>query len=345
MNTATEQIRDYAPGERLPTGVIPIPLVGGAFMIDNSSTEKIMTCHRAAEYYISRKRELNKPRSALEFGKIIHRALETRYREAGTHFDADALYKSLATLRAGFDSWSPDDPEEFRNYDTGIKVLSKYHDDFQFEDFEVYRFPDGQPAVEFPFAIPFGTVTLSHPGAWVRDESGRVYFDPNLQEIPVVIKGKIDLIYRREGGLYGLDHKTTSMMGPQYFTEFELSSQVHTYSWAIERLTGQLPSGYTINGLGIRKPTKTGKSLEFIRHTIPVFPGLVREWEQDTLHILGQFLEQCVTGYTPKMTKWCVAKYGICEYKGVCGLPDPDHRLLALYSNEYRDVTWDPLKE
>ena len=59
---------------------------------------------------------------------------------------------------------------------------------------------------------------------------------------------------------------------------------------------------------------------------------------------LWGIINKCSQGYLPKHTKWCVGKYGPCEYKQVCGL-EPQYRELSLYSNEYRDVTWDPLTD
>jgi hypothetical protein len=345
MTTAIDTTMVYPPGAKLPFGIVPIPLIDGAWFIDNSTTEKLVTCHRSAEYYVGHKREYNRTKSALEFGKIVHKVLERRYADHGPYLDVTATKDMLSEATEGFTAWSPDDPEEFRNYDTAVSLINKYSSEYMMEDFQVYKFPDGRPAVELPFAIPFGEVHLSSPGVWVREEDGTVHYNALLELLPIVWKGKIDLIVLREQAMYGMDHKTTSIMGPGYFGEFELSSQVHGYSWAIRKLTGRLPSGFIINGLGVRKPTRTGKSLEFMRHLIPIFPGLVSEWEQDTIHILANYIDQCKSGYMPKMTKWCHGKYGACEYKPVCSLEDPSMRYMALYSNEYRNVTWDPLKE
>jgi hypothetical protein len=309
--------------------------------IDNSSQERIMTCKRAAGYYIAHKRELNRANNAQTFGKIIHKGLEERYKSFGTYLGADATLAMTKIVTAEFDKWTPEG-DDFRNYGTAMSAIKQYSDQYQLEDFEPYKFPDGKPFVELPFAQPLGTIEVNAL-LWVRNPDGTIE-QRHVGHITIIQKGKIDLVYRREGYLYGMDHKTTSVMGPQYFQEFELASQVHCYTWAIKQLIGELPRGYTINGLGIRKPTKTGKSLEFIRHTVPIFPALVAEWETDTMQLVAEFVEGCRTNQLPKATKWCVAKYGSCEFRQVCGL-EPHLREMSLYSNEYRPVTWDPLHE
>jgi hypothetical protein len=325
----------------IPPNVWPIPLVDDALFIDNSTQEKIMTCKRAGGYYVCHKREGNKPKTALEFGKIMHKALEVRYRDGSHYLDATLAAKMIEAVNIGFANWSPD-ADDFRNYGMAVAAIKKYTDTYPLEDFDVFAFPNGAKFVELPFAQPLGTIAINAK-LWVRNPDQSIV-ERHVDTITVVQKGKIDLVVQREGRIYGLDHKTTSIMGPQYFSEFELASQIHCYSWAIQKLTGTLPSGYIINALGIRKPTKTGNSLEFIRSTIPIHPSLVAEWELDAMHIVSDFIEMARAGYLPKETKWCVGKYGACEFKPVCGL-EPEFRSMSLYSNEYRPVTWDPLKE
>jgi hypothetical protein len=318
---------------------IAIPLRGNALFIDNSTMEKFVTCPRSAQYFVGAKRTANRSRAALTFGQIIHKVLEVRYRRPNVYADAVVLGEMVKALDEGFKTYQPD-VDEFRNYDMGIRLIREYLATYPLEDFEPLSI-SGVPFVEQPFAIPLGELDIGSD-MLVRDlDTGRVEVR-HLDVIQIVWTGRIDLAYRREGRLYLLDHKTTSVLGPQFFYEFEISHQVYGYSWAIHKLLGEYPSAFVINALGVRKPTKTGKAIELIRQGVPVFPELVVEWEQDTLHIVSDFIEMIRRGYMPKHTKWCQGKYGQCEFKGVCNLT-PDMRQVALMSNEYKDVTWDPL--
>ena len=326
----------------IPITQYAIPLVDDCLFIDNSAQERIQTCARSAGFYLGHKREGNKPRTALSFGKNLHSILEERYRNHGSYLANDGVAAMVKVADQVFDpAVHQSDPDDYRNYGMAIAFIRKYASQYPMEDFEIVKFADGTLFVERPFAIPLGTLTINAEGL-VRNPDGTVT-RRHISTITIVQKGRIDLAYRREGYLYGMDHKSTSIMGNQFFAEFELSSQVHGYSWAIEKLVGELPRGFVINGLGIRKPTKTGNALEFVRQTIPIWPALVAEWKQDTLQLCANFIRGCITGQLPKETKWCVGKYGPCEYKPVCGL-EPQMREMSLYSNEFRDVEWDPLK-
>lgn len=325
----------------VPSGVWPIPLTDNCLFIDNSSQERIQTCKRSAGYYLGHKRELDKARTALTFGKIVHKILEERYRNHGMYVDADCVKAMVKVADHEFSAW-PGDADDFRNYGCAMGVIKKYSEQYAVEDFDIVKLPDDSLFVEKGFAIPLGSISVERT-IWVRNPDNTIE-ERYISEIIVVQKGKIDLAYRREGGLYGLDHKTTAIMGPQYFAEFELASQFHCYSWAIRHMLGELPRGFTINGLGVRKPTKSGNAFEFVRQTIPIFPALVAEWEIDTMQLVAEYINGSINNALPKETKWCVGKYGPCEFKPICGL-EPKYRMMSLLSNEYRDVTWDPLKE
>lgn len=325
----------------LALNVFPLSLVDDCLFIDNSAQERIQTCLRSAGYYLGHKRESVRSKSALNFGKAVHSILEERYRHHGAYADATCVAAMVKTADRVFDpAVFTADPDDYRNYGMAMNLINKYTSTYPMEDFEVFKFADGTPFVERPFAVPLGSLVIDRQ-CWVREQDGTIH-ERYVGTITLIQKGRIDLAYWREGALYGLDHKTTSIMGPSFFSEFELSSQVHGYSWAIRELTGTLPSGFVINGLGVRKPTKTGTSLEFVRQVIPIFPALVEEWKNDTMQIMATYVNHAIAGTLPKMTKWCVAKYGACEYKPVCGL-EPHLRETSLYSNEYRDVDWDPL--
>ena len=308
---------------------INIPLVdGNTLMIDNSSLEHFTTCPRQAYYSLVRKLRPSGERVPLTFGGIIHKILEARYR-AATALHAQTVDVSkvmLAVAEREFSNWSP--PEgDHRNYSCAVEFIRRYEEQYPFEQFEVVRGLDGAPMVEIPFAIPLGKIT----------DAGK--------EINVIWMGRIDLCYLSQngGGLYIMDHKTTSVMGPSYFSVFEIAHQLYGYAWAVEQLTGTQVTAAVINALGIRKPTKTGKSFEFQRQMFPISRFLLDEWKQDTMHIVADFIEMCRRGYLPKHSAWCVNKFGMCPFHKVCTLQSHDQREVMLTSGEYTKNEWNPL--
>ena len=161
--------------------------------------------------------------------------------------------------------------------------------------------------------------------------------------IRVVLQGRIDYLGARDGQTMFMDHKTTSMMGPSYFKDFEMSSQFSTYAWAIQQLVGTMPAFGIVNALGIRKPTKTGQALDFQRYTVRFTEEKLQEWHADVVRLIQDFLTYYSSGFFPRHTKWCVGKYGECQYYNVCTLPSAQRQTM-LATGDYKDVTWDPTK-
>lgn len=319
---------------------IPIPLVDNCLFIDNSSLEYIITCPRSAEYYINQKRERNRDRSALKFGGILHKILETRYRDFDSRPITDVVQaRMLQVCLAEFNEYTPPE-DDYRNYQMAVDFIDEYCAVYRNEPFDILTLPGGKPAVELPFAVPLFTLDVGH-SITVRNPDGSIT-QQSPGSITIIWQGRSDLLYRREGSIYGMDHKSTSMMGPLYFKEFELSGQIRGYSWALGKLIGQAIKGFTINGLGIRKPTKTGKKLELQRYTIDFSDDNLCEWQEDTITAITTYLHQCFDGFLPRHHKWCIGKYGACQFFDVCTLPR-EQRELMLSTNDYKTVTWNPL--
>lgn len=329
-----------------PTAQTALPLVDDALFIDNSSLEVFSTCARAAQYYICEKRESSEERSALGFGKRIHSILESRYRlntgvippsgdESGT------AARMFATAQAVFADHVPTGEEDYRNFSTATEFISKYNEFYPVEGFEILRLADGTPAIEIPFALPIGELEINGE-LLVRGLDGGPPTLKHFDKIKIIWQGRIDMIVRQNNGIYILDHKTTSMMGPNYFKEFDLSHQVYGYIHSASVLLNSPVAGFIVNALAIRKPTKTGKAFEFQRYPIHTEQGLLGEWLTDTMYLVSDFVEMARRGYFPKMTKWCVGKYGTCQYHHICGLP-PHSRNIMLHSGNFREVKWNPL--
>jgi hypothetical protein len=315
-----------------PTEAVPKTLlVDGAFFIDNSTYEDLITCDRYSEYHIIHKRTGRGGDSALNFGGAVHAALETRARRGSIFSVEDEAEQISAAL-----DYIQRNPLEFGNWRTTdllVKVIRAYNQTYPVEDFNYLVLPDGTNAVEVPFALPLGEIHYD------GDIDGVYYKD-----IPIVWTGKIDGMIER-GEHWILDNKTTSIMGPTYFNQFYLSGQMTGYCFAANKLRTENFVGAMINCLAIREPTKTGKGTEFKREWIRIPPHQVGEWQHNTLAVIASFFANVRQGFFPMKTQWCINKYNRkCPYWDVCTLQQ-EHRLEALNSNLFRDVTWNPLKK
>lgn len=296
-----------------------LPLLDGCLCLSSSTLEKFTTCPRSAKYYLIDKKVPTDTKSSLLFGRFIHKALEYRYANDGQLASSDIERGQLDLLGKLFANYVA--PEgDFRTYDRAVQMVQEYNKSYSFEPFEVVRLADGKPATEIPFLLPLGTI----------------------DGIPVMWKGIIDLIITIEYQHWVVDHKTTSVLGANYFAEFYLSAQGLGYIWAAQLLLKQVFRGLMINVLANRKPTKTGVAIEFARDKIFYNPDNVEEWTNNTLQIASDLIRCCERGFFPQHMKWCVGKYGKCPYYDVCTL-ERSQRQTMLESGMFKDVEPSPI--
>lgn len=304
-------------------------LIDGAFVIDNSNFEVITTCPRAALYQILHKRKSAGHKAALNFGGGIHAGLEVRYKSPeATVYVLPQTYSAQCEALMAYLEKNPIRDDEFRTPTFAAEVLRQYNQNYTSEPFSVIQDSQGSGLVELAFAVPIGEV------------SG----------IPCVWSGKVDIAIQWEGRYWVLDHKTTSILGSTYFNQFYNSNQMIGYCWALEHVLGQQVAGALINVLAIRRPTKTGKSIEFVRQRFEYPRSRIEEWQGNTLSIIENFFHECEKPLEneserfPMHTQWCIAKFGQCQYFDVCTVPS-QQRMQMLNSGLYEDITWSPLKD
>lgn len=293
--------------------------------IDNSAIEHYTTCRRSFEYSNVKKRVLSEGKAALLFGGAMHKALEAHYR--GRSLD-ECLLSAYAYLDdAGYNP----EPDEWRTKAALSNMFQGYLKS-QLDMYETLKYEQtpGEPqlALELPFAIPLRKMT-------VKGETFHVIYTGRIDRIAINPESR---------ECYVWDFKTTSMMGPRFFDEFTNSQQMLGYMWATQTLL-QIPlAGFVIDALCGRKPTKTGVPYEFVTQRFFVDPDQVVEWRLNLDYLLDDIERDLNRGYFPRETKWCVGKYGRCQYFDVCSIPAAGRDAL-LYSHMFQDNKWSPLNQ
>lgn len=300
--------------------------------IDNSTLETFQGCSRAAMYYCVERRQ-RPPSAALAFGGAIHVGLEVLYR-----FGFQSLSVAIIKCQEKLDEIKFRDPNEWRTPSVAERTLRKYVDTYAAHDPIAPLVIDDKPFIEKPFSLVIGEIELNT----------HILSLDNLYiaKLTILWSGRIDIAaHYGDANVYVVDHKTSSMGGMQFFKDFMLSQQMVGYNWALRKL---LPDanvvGTVVNAIIQRKPTPTGKALEFQRQVFFHTPWHISEWEKDVMSEIERFLGCLLVDYFPKCTKWCFGKYGQCPYHDVCTLP-PAQRHIMLDSSEYTNVTWSPLED
>jgi hypothetical protein len=295
--------------------------------VDNTSKELFETCARAAEYYSVYRREGVGERAALFRGSVIHEALGIRKRSnfLNPNFEKEQIAHIITRyLDKDFG------PDEWRTAEHAVDTIILYNKQWPIAS-EPYTLLQG--TTELPFKILLGKAELNSE---ITTHAGTFH----VRNVYIYWTGIIDAIVNY-GQTLVMDHKTTSILGPQFFDDFVLSSQMNGYVWSARKL-GYPAVGLLLDAIAGRKPTKTGVAHEYQRNRYYYEEQHLAEWEKDTFTLITDFLEHLCRGYFPKSPKWCFGKFGRCQYWDICS-SIPDRRMGLIQSDLYKPVTWSAL--
>lgn len=292
----------------------------------------LQTCPRSFEYSYLRQRVKSSDRPALNFGGALHLALAYRYNQCGSNAVTDEQEQAINEVLSQHFLSNPQPIEEYRNLEYAQQTIKGYNSLYGNEPFTVLKTGKGNPFVEASFSFPLGSV----------------------QNTPVYFSGRIDLGFSNNEGEWILDHKTSSQFGQSFEDEMAITPQLIGYCWAFQQAFGRKPLGYWVNAIRSRPPTKDEKrKMEFGEKGKPrtdnykrlyyyVTDDMIAEWKQDTIELVSTYLWHHDKAFFPRHKKWCVGKYGQCQYYSVCSLPR-ERREWALSQNVFMDNTWSPL--
>lgn len=295
------------------------------FFVDNSMIELMTTCPwKSWASFIARRRR-NREEPALRFGTHIHAATALRdLREClGQSY---TFSEQVALLEAAFTN-TPCENEEWRNFSTASEVVRAYNQHWGLEHCTTVKLKDGTPAVELSFAL----------------EAGKI------GDVQVVYAGRIDRLVTYPGeGLFVFDRKTASIGGETFWQDKEMNPQGRGYCWACRESPqiGQEPTGYVIDQLLTRPPSKTGTAIEFARRKFFTKepPGQLDRWFQNMMAQVETFLWHQQRGVFPRHHAFhCINKYGSCEFLKACEEKTEAKSLEVLAGGDFKSNTWSPL--
>ena len=294
--------------------------------INSSSLDIIQTCARKTYYSLVKGLRSPNESNATLFGTAIHAALETYY--LGNIKDrrfSDGCRKNFELLAYGgtcddhndcllcnsvrsfVDAAQPLnvlDEYAARSIPAGVWTLEHYFDNYLLDPFSVVLDDEGKPMVEKMFTIPL-----------IDDE-----------EMIVEIFGTIDVILKNEnsGQILVCDHKTTSVLGNDFFNRLKPNHQYTTYIIGAQRALGLETETFLVNGVQVKgKPkTKRGGPPNLVRQTTNRNKQDVEEFKmvmRNSVRILKSNLERDEWPYGP--VNAC-AMYGGCQYLDICSVPE-----------------------
>lgn len=252
---------------------------------------------RAHEHWTTRRKS-----AALGFGGAVHEGLAAWYR---TKDPAKALL-------AIHNSWPANVPiDDYRTKEKAMSVMADYMRRYDTEPFSVVGAPES-PMIECTFTLDTG-LTL---------DDGE----------PIEYGGIFDGLVSWDGRVYVLEHKTTSQLGPYYFTQFNPNNQVTGYIWAAGLMSGQKVGGAIVNAIGVYKSSPT----KFERQITSRNQTQVDEWLLNVKNVCQQIRDCERRGHWPMTTPACTL-YGRCEFHDVHSLGTEKERQKMLEMNYIKE--------
>jgi hypothetical protein len=314
-------------------------LEDGEVVIDNSSFEALTQCDVKGFLELFLKKKVTRGASALVFGGAFHKALETYYRGASEEASIEAALKEAEEKELN----SLEDPK--RNLSSLKELIRFYFMDEKLSKnkFVPLRLGPSKGAskgaddlfVEKSFAFHLGDIDIT---------SGTI-----TKHVRVIWTGRIDLCIERLDGIYPVDHKTTSVMGPQFADDKLRSSQMLGYAWGTTKFLEALGDKRPFKGILINAVCMRSRGFERQVYVLPYTKWQLEQWQLETLVILQTTLSRLIHTVEkcflcPCRTS-CVTKYGKCSHFRLCQLSPDAVEQLVLDKEFYKDNDWSPLKE
>lgn len=160
------------------------------------------------------------------------------------------------------------------------------------------------------------------------------------------LTGKTDALVAWKNNIWLQDHKTTAILGQQFFDGFLLDRQLTTYMYGVWRATSVRPSGFIINAIykpseaqvaGWNKKRKTGilQQKDYVRYEREAFlrsPEDLLRCEAQYIDLCNEWEERIIAGRWPMsdIKTMCMSYNRRCDYFGMCLAHDDDNSIEGL---------------
>lgn len=247
------------------------------------------------------------------FAAGIEAARRAFYEQSATVEEAEAFGLSALIEHYG-DFECP--PESAKSLNRTAGALEFYFEQYPLgaDGMEPVLMPNGRRGIEFSFAEP---LPIAHP----------------ISGDPILYTGRADMIANFAGGVYVVDEKTASSLGPSWARQWEMRSQFTGYSWACQQ-AGLDPAGTIIRGVSILKTKYDTQQAITYRS-----PHEIERWQEQTCRDLTRMIAMWKEGRFDFNLDHSCAEYGGCSFQQICKSPSPE-TWLPMY---FQRRVWDPL--
>ena len=297
------QNKSFVPGTRLQ------------FVWDSVSLGLFKEC--PWKYYLTLIQGWEKKRTPppLSFGILFHSAMEHWHKllaEGTPPAEALELVVHCAAIRG---SYLIEEGDPTRNWQSLVRAIIWYVDQFKNDNAQTILLANGKPAVELSFVFEF----------------------IEIDGVKFYLAGHMDRLVKIGTEFRFADYKTTkSALDERFFSGFSPDNQINLYTLASRIVFETEAVGGIIDGVQL------GVNFNrFKRGFVDRSPSQIEEWVEDTTFWLHLAKRCADTQQWPMNDKSC-SNYGGCAFRRVCS-KIPDIRENFLMVNFKRRI-WDPLQ-
>lgn len=288
------------------------------FVWDSVSISALKTCPRKYNWTIRQGYQLSPTPSTLGFGIYFHKVLEVYHKLIALHTPEDTALLRCVKLAGLLGEYLTPGRTE-RTKETLLRAVVWYLDQFRDDPAETTLRPNGQPAVEYSFLIPFAKIG-------------------NQQ---TYLAGHLDRVVRFQGHIYICDYKTTkAQLDSRFFDTFKPNTQVQGYLAAAHTLAKTssalpaAPAGLIIDGIQL------GVNFTRYQRSIITYTKLeINAFLTDLEHWIKWAAVLADAEHWPANETAC-SNYGGCVFRSICSETPAKHQRL-LEANFTRR-TWSP---
>lgn len=289
-------------------------------IIDSSMRSDFVACPRMCELKNILHWKPKEPNVHLTAGAAYARGLEVARRAfyADHRPPKEAIALGLGALMEAYGDFECP-PDSAKSLDRMLGALEYYFHAFPFEaDYahpHTFEGHDGPIiGVEFNFAEP---IDVTHP----------------VTGQPLIYTGRLDAVMDFAAGVFPLDDKTTSGIGPKWSQQWDLRSQFTAYVWGVMK-AGIEVSGFMVRGLGILKNRyEKGEAITYRP------PWMVERWYKQMCRDVRRMIACWEEGYWDYDLSDSCNAYGGCDYRRICLSEHPEPWLETGFERR----KWDPL--
>jgi hypothetical protein len=283
-------------------------------VLRNSSRSAFMTCARKYYYAWREKLVPKKGSTAMRAGSAWHAMLESFYQTAKEENFCQAHLKIANHIQAGLEVFEEETEkfdfiDDYRTMDNLIEMFSQYltiyENESQWMEIEEAELQDN---VE---------IELSQSD---------IENYPILKDWKIYLNFQVDLLYRANGGLWIMEHKTTGANITQIANALHRTNQVQTYFNCLNIKRPDLATqiqGAMVNIAQFSSRRKTngeyGKlTVNFARSPETYTAGDRIEWRDGLLYSSSLIIQARMSGNYPVNLDRCYEYNSSCTYSELC---------------------------